>query len=324
MFLINRNKLLQKLNFATVNSYNVYLMSKVFNQQISIYRCNNRNGLLRSNLFRNCNKTFLSTAKQSNFSTFFFEQVPGICRTLSNIENVWNPHSGRILPKFMFCERTVRALGTISNADFNSSRESKLVSFDFDEKVHKSPKNILHNIFNVIAKETNSFEINLQPSYSSTKGKNNNIASWTCTYNLKWPDTMKFTATAQTKQEASHKAALSALRWLRTLRRVTKDGSPVLIDRTQGEQLLEKSIRTLNLNEETIEKMNEIKHIYNDKFVPLLTQNLSEEPSLTSESADEIDNLDCDSQGISTGKKVLNQARYIGPDRKELPISAYR
>lgn len=103
--------------------------------------------------------------------------------------------------------------------------------------------------------------------------------------------------------------------------KVTKDGSPVLIDRKEGEQLINKSTLTLNLKKETIAKMNDIKDVLNKKFVPLLRENLNEHTSQTTRT---LDNLERDDIHFNIEKKVLPKMRYVGPNRKELPISAFR
>lgn len=321
MLIIHRNNILQRLSTVRTNSCNFHIISKIFNKQILTCSFDQRKGLSVLNLFRKCNKLCVFANGHLNFSTFSFKQLPICCEKPPNSRKVWNHFPRVVLDNCMLNQGTIKGFCSISNTDHSHrSQAAKSNLFDFDEKVRKSPKNVLHNMFDIIAKEKNVHGIKLQPSFTSTKGKNN-TNSWTCTYNIKWPESMKFTATAQTKQQASHKAALSVLHWLKTAKKVTKDGSPVLFDRKEGEQLMNKSILTLSLKKETIAKMNHIKDALNRKFVSLLSENLNEQTSQTTRT---LDSLERDNIHFNIEKRILQKMRYFGPNRKELPISAYR
>ncbi|XP_008195117.1 ATP-dependent RNA helicase DHX30 isoform X1 [Tribolium castaneum] len=188
------------------------------------------------------------------------------------------------------------------------------------DRISTSPKNVLHNVFAVVAQQLNNRELKLQPSYNIIKEKNK-IVSWCCTYNPKWPEPMKFVSTGKTKQEASHKAAHAALLWLKKLEKITPDGHPVMIDKREVLDINRRSLPTVTLDQNTTNHLKNVAEIYNNEFVPLLQENLDNKTKPAFE-INEIQSLS-DVNG-NLRQKVFPVSKYLAKEKVNLPISEYK
>lgn len=187
------------------------------------------------------------------------------------------------------------------------------------DRCHTIPKNVLHNTFDVVAQRLNNRDLRLQPTYNMIKVKSK--VSWGCTYNIKWPEPMKFVSVGQTKQEASHKAALSALDWLKKNEKITKDGYPILIEKSEMLDITKRSIPTLTLDSDTTNYLKDITNIYSNEFLPLLQQSIENQTKQTLE-VNEINSLS-DING-NMNQKVFGVSRYLAKEKVILPISEYK
>jgi hypothetical protein len=101
------------------------------------------------------------------------------------------------------------------------------------------PKGTLHNLYAVVVQELKSSSYRLEKSYrmvSVRTGKVNNVM-WVCTYKVKWPSEVSFSATMPTKAAAGKQAALKALHWLQAQGKLTKAGSPLMYDKSEIKEM---------------------------------------------------------------------------------------
>jgi ATP-dependent RNA helicase DHX30 len=190
------------------------------------------------------------------------------------------------------------------------------------DRLHAAPKNVLHNVYDVVAREFDNKDLHLKPAYNIVKGKSINH-SWCCTYNVKWPESMKFVSVGQTKQEASHKAALSALLWLKKNEKINKDGQPIIISNNEMREIVKQKVETLVLDGSTIDKMKSVANIYENEFVSLLTENVERKGAHDLE--DEVGTPDLFAENRKQIKqKLFPPLKYSAKELVSLPISEYK
>ncbi|RZC41255.1 ATP-dependent RNA helicase DHX30, partial [Asbolus verrucosus] len=193
-----------------------------------------------------------------------------------------------------------------------------------NDKFYTSPKNILHNAYDVIAQECNNRDLKLQPHYNIVKEKKNSHF-WCCTYYVKWPETIKFVSVGPTKQEASHKAALSTLLWLRKKGKITKEGYPVFIGKNEVKEITKTTVPNLSLDHYVLQKMNLISDIYQHEFIPKLTNSSTNEMEYHRD-INELNSME-ESEDNNFGKfkpKLLRNSKYFAKEKVHLPISEYK
>lgn len=240
-----------------------------------------------------------------------------------------NPNSGSIMINSHFQQSTslfsyqcggpmshnqIRSYSTINvqNEDIESS--NPLVSENDVEKVIKQfplPKQILNNMFDVISKDLNKPELKLKPEFKIVK-QNKNF-NWMCIYELKWPESIKFTHTSNSKQDASNKAAIAVLTWLQKNGKINKHGHPTLINDEGLKQMDKYRNPLIELNDETKSTMNSMLEEF-AKFKPHLSY-----PTL--DAADNITNVNCTK---IIKQKFLRTSRLSLQEISKLPISDYR
>nr|XP_049706100.1 ATP-dependent RNA helicase DHX30 isoform X1 [Helicoverpa armigera]XP_049706101.1 ATP-dependent RNA helicase DHX30 isoform X1 [Helicoverpa armigera] len=73
------------------------------------------------------------------------------------------------------------------------------------------------------------FEIHYKQNTVAPKGRKKSTANndWTCTYAFVWPEKIKFESTAISKRKAAEKAAIQAIHWLYTNKRIDAKGHPI-------------------------------------------------------------------------------------------------
>lgn len=148
---------------------------------------------------------------------------------------------------------------------------------------------------------------------------------WLCTYHVKWPEDMKFLARDFTKQSASNKAALAALTWLRQNEKITDKGAPIVYDKNQIKTLTKQTIPTISLNSNTLEAMNKIVNIYQNKMLPLLEMDKEVIDDGNNEVEDKKIVSEIDSINLNVKKqRYISLEKYLAKEKVELPISSYK
>ncbi|XP_063921598.1 ATP-dependent RNA helicase DHX30-like isoform X2 [Zophobas morio] len=187
------------------------------------------------------------------------------------------------------------------------------------DRLYVAPKNILNNAYDVVAQQLKNRDFRLQPVYNIIKGKGKN-SSWSCTYHIKWPEVTKFVSIGQTKQEASHKAAICVLLWLRKNEKITKEGFPIVVGKNEVKEIVKHTLPSLTLDANTVNQMKTIADIYKNQFVPKLTKCV-EAKHVPTPTLDEVG----DSFLSMSGKKRLfGVAKYLAKEKISLPISQHK
>lgn len=190
--------------------------------------------------------------------------------------------------------------------------------------LNSQPKNVLNNVYDTVARELNNIELKLHPSYTAVREKKG-LSSWCCTYIVKWPEPMKFVFVAPTKREASHKAALLALQWLKKIERITKEGQPIILDKQSVNKIKAVNIPKLSLDNYTVGKLGSILNTHNKEFVPLLVNNLADrENNNLPEEDSEMATLSDTKDLRFRRQRFMNPKKYNAKEKIELPISAYK
>lgn len=190
---------------------------------------------------------------------------------------------------------------------------------DKAKQLRNSSKNVLHNVFDVVSSELNRKDLKLNPNYKLTH-LSKNKPMWMCTYNLHWPEDIKFSGMASTKQEASHKAALNALLWLRKNNKINEQGRPNLL---KTEDILDiKKPQALILKDDEIEKLQNVIDIYHKDLEDVVNDVMKNKSN--SEDEQKIKEYENSWPVLENEIKENCLDSLVHKDLKELPISKYR
>lgn len=245
---------------------------------------------------------------------------PGICQTHPPQNAITN--LSRVL---CTVKRNTDIAKTSSN--FNpkppdSEEQPHPEEVEYVGKLFPTPKNTLNNIFVIVSTQLQNKELKLVPSFKTVKHGKTSF-SWMCTYNVKWPESKSFSQVAVTKQEASRKAALLVLSWLKQLHRITHDGKPIVLDKEEAKQLKEAPF-VFKIGERTEEKLEGVVAKYEEFLGGHFDDYLS--------ARDVDEDLNVESSGIERieNMKMSFQQIYEGPDKYlrnmqvELPITDFK
>lgn len=188
------------------------------------------------------------------------------------------------------------------------------------ERVHKlfpTPKNTLNNVFAVVSSQLKNNDLKITPSFRRLRHGKDNF-SWMCSYNIKWPESKTFSHTAATKQEASRRASLLVLSWLKEQRKITEDGRPLVLDKEEV-RTLRNAVFSLELSERAEEKLTEVV----EKYDGFLLENFEAISSKAEETTYE------ELQRMEGMKVPLNQRFeganfYLKKTAVDLPINKFR
>lgn len=186
-------------------------------------------------------------------------------------------------------------------------------------KLFPTPKQTLNNIFDAVSTELQNKELKLSSTYRRVR-YNKTSFNWMCTYNVKWPESKTFTQIASTKQEASRKASLLVLSWLKQLQKITHDGKPIVLGKEDIKQLRETPF-VLKLNETTEAKLREVIHKYDEYLAERFEEDLSQQSATSgiSEELRKIENL-----RVPFQQKFEGTANYLRKTDIELPITKFQ
>lgn len=244
----------------------------------------------------------------------------GICHTQQSQNSIKN------LSRFLCTVKQNSDIAKTSNNCIlkppDPEEQPHIEEVEYIGKLFPTPKNTLHNIFNTVSTELQNGELKLTPSFKIVKhGKTSH--SWMCTYNVKWPENKSFSQVAANKQEASKKASLLVLAWLKQLHKITHDGKPVVLDKENLKQLKEAPF-TLKLSEkaeENLEKIvDEYEEFLDDHFeVCLSKKDREKELNFESREIEKMDNMKVPFQQTFEGVN-----KYIRKLQNDLPINEFK
>ncbi|KAJ0171743.1 hypothetical protein K1T71_012506 [Dendrolimus kikuchii] len=105
------------------------------------------------------------------------------------------------------------------------------------------------------------YEVHYKQNVVTPKGKKRKVVQndWQCVYSFVWPEKLKFESTAISKRQAADKAAIQALQWLYTNKRIDRNGLPIY-DRTVLDNLkstLNEPIR-MSISDKSVERIDRI------------------------------------------------------------------
>lgn len=185
-------------------------------------------------------------------------------------------------------------------------------------KLFPTPKQTLNNIFDAVSAELHNKELRVTATFKRIK-HNKTSYNWMCTYNVKWPESKTFTQIATTKQEASRKASLMVLSWLKQLHKITHDGKPIVLGKEDIQKLRDTPFN-LKLNEMTEAKLREVVHKY-DEYLAKHFEDISEQ-SATSGVSVELQKLE--NMRIPFQQRFEGTANYLRKTNVELPITKFQ
>ncbi|XP_056634981.1 ATP-dependent RNA helicase DHX30-like isoform X1 [Diorhabda sublineata] len=234
-------------------------------------------------------------------------------RNKLNISNLSSDSNENVTQQSFLTNLELNKIQQIYYADTEETKQTL--------KMFPSPKNVLHNIFTLLVQETKNNSLHLAPSFKSLSNQRGG-ASWICTYNIGWPTQIKFLAKDNRKKVASDKAALAALTWLRLNNKITTNGAPIIYDKEEVKQLTKGSIPLLNLRQKTLENIDKIINVYEEKMNPHI---LKCQDSSVIQSKDVLTVAqEHELHMKSITKKFLGFQKYIAKEKHPLPITAYK
>ncbi|XP_025154671.1 putative ATP-dependent RNA helicase DHX30 [Harpegnathos saltator] len=127
------------------------------------------------------------------------------------------------------------------------------------KRLYQVPKNSLLEIYRMVCQELND-----QTLLTSSYKQNHTSQLWEFTYNIKWPETMSFTAVSRTKSLADKTAALKCLEWLEVNRKL-KNGVPIIYSKEQIRNVLLKRYE-LRVAPEILDSMENLIETYKMKI----------------------------------------------------------
>lgn len=163
----------------------------------------------------------------------------------------------------------------------------------------------------------------MSPTYRLVKdGK---TSKWICSYHVVWPEEVKFLAKDISKSEASYKAALTALNWLKTVGKITEHGTPIIYDKQQVNQITKKSIPSIVLSSKTDMNIQKLVKLYEEELLPTILSN-NQEHEENNNSSESSTPMISEENNFRSGKKkiFLGMRHYTSKEKIELPISKYK
>lgn len=149
-------------------------------------------------------------------------------------------------------------------------------------KIFPQPKYSMNHVYITLAKHFADNSYQVSPKFKSIKQKSpQNL--WECTYSVKWPTSLQFTAIASTKQDASHKACMEGLKYLYSNKHITNKNLPIIPGQEEEAKRERARIDPLVLKREVIDAMQGIVQDYEEKML----QHLQVESSTDAETSRE-------------------------------------
>ncbi|KAJ8925971.1 hypothetical protein NQ315_009826 [Exocentrus adspersus] len=185
-----------------------------------------------------------------------------------------------------------------------------------------APKNVLHNVFDEISRQTGKKTYQVTPTYKLLKeGKK---SAWLCTYHVHWPKEVKFQGRDTKKGIASHKAAVAALAWLRDNKKITSDGLPITFGKEEVKSITKKTLPVISLDQAAVDKIRNIVQLYQTQVAPRIKQGvegLVEDEAVEDRRTKNVEKLNL--RNVRR-QKYLGLDKYRAKEKVELPIAAYK
>lgn len=138
-------------------------------------------------------------------------------------------------------------------------------------KQYPNPKNVLNNFYDNVARQLSKNDFKISSAFKLIK-RTRTTNNWSCTIHVKWPEDMKFTRIATHKQEASLKATLDALLWLKQINRIDNAGQPLIYNAQETKEIKNSRIPSLKLTEDEQEGMKDLLGVYQNQLLPKLNE----------------------------------------------------
>lgn len=184
-----------------------------------------------------------------------------------------------------------------------------------------TPKETLHNFYRAFYEENNK-TVALLPTYRLVKdGKS---SQWICTYHIHWPQEIKFHSKDTTKKEASYKAALAVLNWLKNNEKISEKGALILYNKEEVTQLTKKTIPSIILSRKTMQNINDLMELYENDLSPIINKYKTELCTEKSDKEDETLDTDQNNNESNQRKLFLGMHNYLSKEKVDLPISKYK
>lgn len=248
---------------------------------------------------------------------------------IHNIKGRSKLNAGLLQPKASVLGNRICFYTTSSKTDIKDKPENRLETLtkaNEDIKNIKSlypvPKNTLHNVFQILSNELKQTNLKLIPQYKPIKQKS--CTFWMCTYNLKWPELMTFSEVAHTKQEASYKTALLALQWLTENKKITKDGKPLIYDKTEMKKITKQSYPTLTISNSVCKKMRQIEDVFKSNLVNQLVTDLDNGEGGAKEEMEQLEEQWPETNANQRRQEFMGLQFYEAKEPTKLPISDYK
>ncbi|XP_017778938.1 PREDICTED: ATP-dependent RNA helicase DHX36-like [Nicrophorus vespilloides] len=277
-----------------------------------------RNVLDQNGLYANLLSLNDIVMRHSNLYQQRYYSSDSTIQTIEAIHRITNNEKKRGRKKKAVVEMPSQTSEVPQQLNYEDLKPTELIEL---HKMFPFSKAILNNVYQVVAQEMKDKSFIVNPSYTFKNNGNYAPSSWECTYHLKWPENLYFVSSGSTKQEASTKASLLALKYLNKYDHITNDKQPKLVSR-ETEKKLKQSLEPLKIKPNIINDMNYIVQCYNNELVPLLKTTLE----------DDVNNNTCDNGSVEVNWPQRGRSRqmyrgmshYMAKEPVKLPIGDYK
>ncbi|KAB0800786.1 hypothetical protein PPYR_06525 [Photinus pyralis] len=201
----------------------------------------------------------------------------------------------------------------------NATNVARTEAVDTDKikSLFPHPKGVLHNWFLLVSNALEDPKLKISPTYKSVKAGKNAVL-WECVYTLKWPRSGQFSATANRKQDAAHKAALEALIWLYHNKLLNAKGQPILPENVVVPPEEEKC-RKLRVGANEYQSMTSIAESVKSGEVRAILENFT--------SCNQEENMPVIEEWVQSDvpqQQYTDRNFYVAKEPTRLPISDYK
>lgn len=189
-----------------------------------------------------------------------------------------------------------------------STNENHIIAQLSPADLRKYPlaKSTLHNFYQQLGEHLKAKELKITPEYKAQMaGKG--LHHWMCTYRLKWPEEKAFSGIDFTKRDAATKAAVQALLWLQSLKKIDGQGRPVIYA-TEEINKMKQTMPIFSMTKSAEDKLVELIDKYETCLSPHFEAVVNRERVVS-------ENADADYNEFSdVFSKGPRQQQFLGPD----------
>lgn len=212
---------------------------------------------------------------------------------------------------------------TDQNKNLAQNVDSSAPTYHGIEKLFPNPKNTLHNIYANVGEQLKNKDLRPSQEFKLLKHSKSRY-TWMCNYRLKWPEEKIFTHVANTKQEASHKAAVQVLHWLKSVKKIDDKGVPFIFDEQEISKI-KQSLPELKVSSNVEERLNEIVNKYEQNlsqhFYETMNQDIVAKEDPKKEVSQEFSDI---LTQFTNEQNYLGLKSYLRVNPIDLPILKFR